>query len=82
MAELEAELHAAGVTTWKCTEGPFYSTYYAWAGAILGMFGAVASLLFNVIGSLAVNQHPLKLIQVYPRFRSAVARWKKASIAA
>ena len=68
MAELEAELQSTGIKTWQRSEGPFYSTYYAWAGAILGMFGAAASLLFNVIGSLAVNQHPLKLIQVYATF--------------
>jgi hypothetical protein len=32
------------------------------------MFGAVASLFLNVIGSLAVGQHPLRLIQVYLTF--------------
>ena len=32
------------------------------------MFGAATSLLFNVVGSLMVGQHPLKLIQVYLTF--------------
>lgn len=68
VAELEAELQTDRPATWKRSDGPFYSTYYAWSGAILGMFGAAASLLFNVIGSLAVNQHPLRLIQVYATF--------------
>ncbi len=68
VAELEQELRPASPITWTRTEGGFYWTYYAWAGAILGMFGAVASLLVNVIGSLAVGQHPLRLIQVYLTF--------------
>jgi len=46
----------------------YYTTYHVLAGCVLGMFGAAASLLFNVIGSLLVNQHPLRLIQVYLTF--------------
>ena len=46
----------------------FYTAYYATAGFMLGMFGAVTSLLFNVIGSALVGQHPLYLIQVYLTF--------------
>ena len=76
VAELEAELNSVKPTTsatakpltWSRTGGRFYWTYFAWSGAILGMFGAVASLLLNVIGSLAVGQHPLRLIQVYLTF--------------
>ena len=68
VAELEAELKPAETSTWRRSEAGFYPTYYAWSGAILGMFGAVASLLFNVIGSLAVGQHPLRLIQIYLTF--------------
>ena len=68
VAELEAELKSVQPTTWTRAEGGYYSTYFAWAGAILGVFGAVASLLLNVIGSLAVGQHPLRLIQVYLTF--------------
>jgi hypothetical protein len=68
VAELEAELKPAETSTWRRSDAGFYPTYYAWSGAILGMFGAVASLLFNVIGSLAVGQHPLRLIQIYLTF--------------
>ena len=77
VAELEAELKALRPpapsesdkpATWTRSGGRFYWTYFAWAGAILGMFGAVASLLVNVIGSLVVGQHPLRLIQVYLTF--------------
>jgi hypothetical protein len=32
------------------------------------MIAAAASLLFNVVGSLIVGQHPLRLIQVYLTF--------------
>lgn len=51
----------------------YYTSYYATTGFLLGMFGAVASLLVNVIGSLFVTlpggvQHPLRLIQVYLTF--------------
>ena len=35
---------------------------------MLGIFGAVTSLLFNIVGSTLVGQHPLKLIQVYLTF--------------
>ncbi len=68
VAELESQVHSIQPTTWKREQVPFYPTYLAWSGAILGMIGAVGSLLVNVIGSLAVGQHPLKLIQVYLTF--------------
>jgi hypothetical protein len=46
----------------------FYTAYYATAGFMLGMFGAMTSLLFNVVGSALINQHPLRLIQIYLTF--------------
>jgi hypothetical protein len=46
----------------------FYVTYQVLAGCVLGMFGAATSLLFNVVGSLLIGQHPLRLIQVYLTF--------------
>lgn len=46
----------------------FYTAYHVLAGFVLGMFGAATSLLFNVVGSLMVGQHPLRLIQVYLTF--------------
>ncbi len=65
VAELEREL-AGGPAHWEATE--FYTGYYATAGFVLGMFGAVTSLLFNVVGSALVTQHPLRLIQIYLTF--------------
>lgn len=65
--QLEAELaHRPGQPDWR--DQNQYWTYYATTGFFLGMAGAIASLLFNIIGSLAVGQHPLKLIQVYLTF--------------
>ena len=52
----------------------YYTAYYVVTGAMLGMFGAATSLLFNVIGSYlwsevtGKEQHPLRLIQVYLTF--------------
>lgn len=45
-----------------------YPAYDVTAGCVLGMFGAATSLLFNVIGSLVVGQHPLQIIRVYLTF--------------
>ncbi len=46
----------------------YYTAYFATTGFMLGIFGAMASLLFNVVGSLLVQQHPLQLIRVYLTF--------------
>jgi hypothetical protein len=43
-------------------------TYYATTGFFLGMIGAAASLLFNIVGALLVGLHPLQLIRVYLTF--------------
>ena len=46
----------------------YYASYYATTGFMLGIFGAMSSLLFNVVGSALVGQHPLELIRVYLTF--------------
>lgn len=52
----------------------YYTAYYATTGFLLGMFGAAVSLMFNILGSIAwsrfsgIDQHPLRLIQVYLTF--------------
>jgi hypothetical protein len=46
----------------------YYAAYYATTGFMLGIFGAMSSLLFNVVGSALVGQHPLELIRVYLTF--------------
>lgn len=63
--QLEREISNAP-THWEARD--FYTAYYATAGFMLGMFGAITSLVVNVIGSALFEQHPLKLIQVYLTF--------------
>jgi len=53
-------------TPWRATH--FYTAYYATTGFMLGIFGAFASLMFNVVGSLLVGQHPLEIIRIYLTF--------------
>lgn len=51
---------------WQAQE--YYGTYYALTGGMLGIVGALTSLVFNVIGSLVIGQPPLRLIQIYLTF--------------
>ena len=46
----------------------YYAAYYATTGFMLGIFGAMSSLVFNIVGSVLVGQHPLELIRVYLTF--------------
>jgi len=65
--QLEQDLsHEKPPAPWQPTG--FYTAYYATTGFMLGMFAAVASLLFNVVGSLLVGKHPLELIRIYLTF--------------
>jgi hypothetical protein len=64
---LEAELGVSSSSNdWR--DKDFYLTYYATTGFFLGVVGAIASLLFNVVGASLNNLPPLKLIQVYLTF--------------
>jgi hypothetical protein len=65
VADLERELEAP---EGDFAPKDFYLTYYATAGFFLGMIAAVASLLFNVVGSMIAGLHPLRLIQIYLTF--------------
>ena len=64
--QLEEELQREAHGHWQASG--YYTTYYATAGFVLGMFGAAASLLFNVIGATLFGKHPLELIRVYLTF--------------
>jgi hypothetical protein len=64
---LEAEL-SAETASGQWPPRTFYTAYHVLAGFVLGIFGAATSLLFNVVGSLLVGQHPLQLIRVYLTF--------------
>jgi len=64
---LESQLaHAEHDENWPPRE--FYTAYYATTGFMLGIFGAAASLLVNIIGGWIVHGDPLRLIKVYLTF--------------
>jgi hypothetical protein len=63
--KLEAEI-IAEKPDWQATE--YYSAYYATSGFTLGIFGAMASLLFNIVGAPIAGKSPLELIRVYLTF--------------
>lgn len=46
----------------------FYGAYYATTGFLLGIFGAMTSLMVNFIGAPIVGKSPLELIRVYLTF--------------
>jgi cytochrome c oxidase cbb3-type subunit 2 len=63
IASLEAELHEEPTPNWP--PAGFYLTYYIVAGTIIGVIGSLTSFIFNVVGSLVVNQDPLRFLRVY-----------------
>ena len=67
VARLEAEI-ADGEVSAAWAPQRFYSAFYATTGFVLGGVAAMASLLFNVIGSTVAGEHPLRIIGVYLTF--------------
>jgi len=65
---LESDLEAEGTSKAPWPPSGYYVPFHVLAGALLGFVGASSSLLFNVVGSLLVGQHPLELIRVYLTF--------------
>ena len=61
--EIADELFGKG---WK--PSGFYTAYYATTGFILGLFGAAASLVFNVVGATVAGKNPHELIRIYLMF--------------
>lgn len=67
VAELEADLNQDDADRgWRPTG--LYPAYAATAGFLLGIFGAMTSLLFNVIGGMVAGKDPLELIRIYLTF--------------
>ncbi len=62
---LESELGTGAAEGSEWPPRSYYTTYHILAGMTLGMIGAAASLLFNVIGATLVGRHPLDIIRVY-----------------
>lgn len=66
VAQLESEIGQG--TAGEAWRSDVYWTYYATTGFFLGMLAALSSLLFNVLGSVAIGQQPFRLIAVYLTF--------------
>jgi cytochrome c oxidase cbb3-type subunit 2 len=60
---LEAQLEEIPTPGWP--PAGFYLTFYVVAGIIIGIIGSLTSFLCNVVGSLLVNQDPLRVLRVY-----------------
>jgi hypothetical protein len=64
IAELERQLRAdSAALNWP--PPGFYLTFYVVAGLLIGILGSLTSFIFHVVGSLIVNQDPLKFLRVY-----------------
>ena len=67
--QLETELAPGALAPGEQWEARgYYLAYHATTGFMLGGVAAMASLIFNVIGSLIFEQEPLELIRVYLTF--------------
>ncbi len=64
--QLEAEVALPTVPQWEISRD--YPMYHAAGGFLLGLFGAMISLLFNVVGSLLFGKDPMDLVRVYLTF--------------
>jgi hypothetical protein len=64
IADLETRLVAPPASPGWPPHG-FYLTFYVVAGMLIGILGSLVSFLFNVLGSLVVNQDPLMFLRVY-----------------
>lgn len=67
--ELEKEVPGeivGGNSAWPPQE--FYGAYYAMTGGIFGIFGAMVSLLVNVVAAPIAGKSSLELIKVYLTF--------------
>ncbi len=66
--EIRRALEGESAPAVDWTPKGFYLPYHVLTGLLLGFVAAGASLIFNVVGSVAVGQHPLQLIRVYLTF--------------
>ncbi|MEQ8210540.1 MAG: hypothetical protein RH917_11985 [Lacipirellulaceae bacterium] len=67
VAELESQIVSeTSHPPFRPTE--YYTAYYVVTGFMLGGLAAMASLVFNIIGSSLAGKHPLELIRSYLTF--------------
>ena len=43
----------------------FYLTFYVVAGVMIGILGSLVSFMFHVVGSVLIDQDPLRFLRVY-----------------
>lgn len=67
VSELESQI-AADAEYVPFRPSGYYTAYYATTGFLLGIFGAMASLLFNIVGSVLTGRHALEIIRSYLTF--------------
>jgi len=65
--QLESEISESRLEHRWQPSGP-YSAYEATSGFVLGVFGAAAALMVNVIGAPIAGKHPLEIIRVFLTF--------------
>ena len=63
LVELESRLAEPVTANWPPVG--FYLTFYSVAGTTIGIIGSLASFAFHIVGSLLVNQDPLRFLRVY-----------------
>ncbi len=63
LVDLEAQLAEPATANWPPVG--FYLTFYIIAGTTIGILGSLASFIFHIVGSLLVNQDPLRFLRVY-----------------
>lgn len=68
IARLEEEASRATGNEPAYPPRSYYTIYHLLAGMVLGLIAAASSLMFNIVGSAMVGQHPLQLIRVYLTF--------------
>lgn len=69
VAQLESELNDGGVQPhWQPGGSGYYWAYHLTSGFLLGLLGAAAALLVNVVLAPMAGKHPLELIRVFLTF--------------
>lgn len=68
VASLEVELAEESAQQLGWPPENYYTVYHILAGMVLGLIGAASSLIFNIVGSAMVGNHPLQLIRIYLTF--------------
>lgn len=63
LVELESKLAEPVTANWPPVG--FYLTFYIVAGTTIGIIGSLASFIFHIVGSLLINQDPLRFLRVY-----------------